>query len=212
MFISSISVLILSASRIAFVGAIVSIFYILKSFFKNRFSKLFRILFYFSLIFALTFPIWDNFADDLLFKINVRGDQGTIFSSREELWKFRADEFISSPLFGVGFSNSLYGAINFETGTVEPGTSWGVLLSMLGFSGFSVFLLIIINAVKINMKRINSGNIISGFLLNSILLFFSVHWIAEGYILAANSFLFFYAWLAVGVSSIKNYNFKLSIL
>ncbi|EPR74762.1 hypothetical protein ADIWIN_0126 [Winogradskyella psychrotolerans RS-3] len=39
-----------------------------------------------------------------------------------------------------------------------------------------------------------------------------IHWIAEGYMFAAGSYLFFYAWLVFGVSKASESELKIEVL
>jgi len=210
--LASLLVLILSASRIAIVGLLVASLYLLTKIYNKKYSKFVRTIFVFSILTVVSFPLWESYTNDLVMKTKQRKVDGNLLSSREDLWAFRLQEFSQSPLIGIGLSNAMYGSINYDTGTVEPGTSWGVILSMTGILGLSVFVFLLIRAFRGNSK-INSKNYLSiSNFLNTILIFFMVHWIAEGYILAANSYLFFYSWLILGVSGINQQNKKIEVI
>lgn len=212
MILASFLVLLLSASRIAIGSLLVASLYLLTKIYNEKYSKFVRVIFVFSMLTVASFPLLDSYTNDLVLKTEQRNVDGNFLSSREQLWAFRLQEFNQSPLIGIGFSNAMYGSINYDTGTVEPGTSWGVILSMIGVLGLSVFVFLLISAFRRNSK-INSKNYLSiSDFLNTLLIFFMFHWIAEGYILAANSYLFFYSWLILGVSGINQQNKKIEII
>jgi O-antigen ligase len=210
--VSSFLVLILAASRIAIVGAFVSSLYLLTRFYRDKYSSFVKVIFILSIIIAISYPLWEGYTEDLVEKTEQRDEEGNQLSSREDLWAFRLEEFNQSPVIGIGFANSMYGSINYDTGTVEPGTSWGAVLAMTGVLGFLVFVILIIKAFRSNAKKNLKTNLSSGHILNAILIFFMCHWIAEGYILAAGSFLFFYSWLILGVSSVNQFNHEIKVL
>ena len=212
MVLASILVLILAASRIAIMSAIVAILYLFTRFYRNKYAKIVKVIFVFGIISALTFPLWESYTEALAHKTEQRDEEGNLLSSREELWAFRLEEYYESPIIGIGFSNAMYGSINYETGTVEPGTSWGAVLAMTGTLGVVTFVLIVFKAFLGNQKRNSKTGLSIGHILNALLIFFMFHWIAEGYILAAGSYLFFYSWLIIGVSAVNKYNYKIELL
>ena len=169
-----------------------------------------KVLFFILFGLALTSNIWMNYTETLNSKIEFSESQGNLFNSRADLWNYRMLEFMDNPVTGIGFANSHYGFIDTTTGTVEPGTSWGAILAMIGLLGFVPFLILILKFLKhLYLDKVNLLN--SAFLLG-ILIFFIAHWFAEGYILAAGSFLFFYAWLCLGVIQVFKETKKILIL
>jgi hypothetical protein len=106
----------------------------------------------------------------------------------------------------------MYGAIDYTTGTVEPGTSWGAILAMTGAFGLCVFLILVLRTYIVNYNVFREDVPLVSHFLNALLIFFAIHWIAEGYMLAAGSYLFFYAWLLIGVSSIHGQSHKIEVL
>ena len=131
----------------------------------------------------------------------------TVFSrdmeqnTRELLWDDRIAEFNLSPMFGIGFEvqkddiNSQEGTGD-ESGVIEPGSTYLMILSMTGAIGglaFSVFFL------KPFFSRQFWQQVIFGQPEKAAALgFFMVHFIAEGYIYSAGSLLAFTFWLLMG--------------
>lgn len=193
--------LILGASRIAILGAILGLF----TFFRNSLSykkiSMFRSIAIIVISLLITFPIWSNFAGDIIKKTEYSNKQGSQIATREILWGYRFKEFKESPFLGIGFSNSKYGTINYETGTIEPGSSWFVIFSMTGIFGGCTFFLIIFKTFM-HLKSNKNRDVFKSMLFG-LLVFFIIHWIAEGYILSAGSFLFFYSWLLLGIINDK---------
>ena len=122
-------------------------------------------------------------------------------SSRDELWNDRIQEFKSSPFFGIGFasistkSNNHY--YNKEDGKVETGSSWLNILSMTGLIGVFIFCYIWIKTLYLIYINLNRFPYTSSYLA-ALIIFWSIHMGAEGYIYAAGSFLFFLLWLLIG--------------
>jgi hypothetical protein len=206
----SLFCLILAGSRAALIGAIVAVLFLFMKLFKGRLTKMAKVLAFILFGLAVSSPIWISYTETLTNKMDFAENQGSQFSSRADLWDYRKEEFIESPLIGIGFANSHYGLIDTTTGNVEPGTSWGAILAMIGLLGTIPFLILIFKFLShLYFDRINPLN--SAFLLG-ILIFFIVHWFAEGYMLAAGSFLFFYAWLSLGVIQVYKDTKKILIL
>ena len=130
--------------------------------------------------------------------------------SRAHLWDQRLAEFRSSPYFGIGYSavdtNSTSGSFFSEGGQVEPGSSWLAIASMLGAFGIAAFAWVIVDVILSLMRiaRPERGPV-PGF-LGALLVFWGLHMAAEGYLLAAGSFLFICVWLLLGtIHAIKDY-------
>jgi hypothetical protein len=128
--------------------------------------------------------------------------EGDLTASRSLHWNARLYEFNSAPVFGIGFATADVASpvavgINMETGGLEPGSSWIAILAMTGIFGFGtialLFIYLFISLWKEKKDLSNAG------LLGGLLVFFTLHMLAEGYFLAAGGFLFFYVWLLLGV-------------
>lgn len=151
---------------------------------------------------AVSFPIWGSALDDVIKKNEGNISAGSAFSSRDALWESRMLEFESNPVLGVGFdavdvdiARSI-GGYNDETGMVESGSSWLIILSMTGLVGMIILFPVLIGSYKIVFQ---SESIYSA-LICGILTLFYVHMIAEGYIFYGGSLLAFLLWVTLGVA------------
>lgn len=180
-----------ASSRTALIGAIISItammYYITEN--KKLFIKRLGLV---VLLGIITFPIWE-FAIIGITNKNSYNDIGE-FGSRTSVWRQRISDFSDSPIYGVGFCAENNKNIN-SNGTIEPGSSWLAILSMTGIIGLCFFVTIIIKAYK---NCLNGSN---DWYLFGILIFFSIHWITEGYILAGGSFMCVLSWLIIACCS-----------
>ena len=149
---------------------------------------------------VVSFPIWQDYTERLMWKMEYAEEQGDLAATRTSLWDVRLSEFSSSPVFGVGFSNdtsvSIIDLIE-DDGQIEPGSGWLAILSMTGLIGFLPIVFIFVSAFYFILKADKSRYLMA--LLGSLLMFFCVHLLAEGYIFAAGSAQFFYLWLLLGV-------------
>ena len=132
-------------------------------------------------------------------------------SSRDALWNDRISEFNSSPIFGIGFPsiaserNNQY--LNKSNGKVETGSSWLNILSMTGILGLTIYIFIILKALYLLYKNIRINPKISSYLM-SLLIFWLFHMVAEGYVFASGSVLFFLSWLLIGFIYTLDFNSK----
>lgn len=157
------------------------------------------------IILIFTFPLWEKEMDLMLSKSDR--DSSTIYASREIKFSARLYEIESDPLFGVGFA-----AINTKgldeydkkTGVIEPGSSWLGIISMTGIIGLSFFLVILFRSLKATYKSTS----IRRSLYLSLLCFFIIHFIAEGYVFSGGNTLCFFFWVLIGCTSDLNYRRK----
>lgn len=204
--------LLLAASRISlagFVAAAIFFFYRINRHNMRAFAKTgISIL----AIFILTYPLWNGYMEGIEKKnesaINAETGEMDLASSRKTLWTQRIAEFKSSPVVGIGFCYAPY-AIGYDrysgeaefiettTGIIEPGSSWLGVLSMTGLLGFLGIISIWINSFRMCFKMEKKDNLYAIY-LSSIMVFWSVHMIAEGEIFSAGGVLCFMVWLGVG--------------
>jgi len=197
--------LLLASSRSALLAFIISLL-LLVYYFATSKKQLISFFLVILVSGFLLFPTMTIFTEGLQIKNNYGFDSENLLISRESLWQYRIDEFLSSPLYGIGFSNDTR-LNDIILGTVEPGSSWLVLLSMTGIIGFLSFIIILSSFVKI-FKYSKSLEIQ---FFAAVLIFFSIHFFAEGYLLAAGSGLCFTFWLILGLIYDKLYiKFKLN--
>lgn len=151
---------------------------------------------------AVSFPIWGSALDDVIKKNEVNMAAGGAYSSRDALWESRMLEFESSPVLGVGFDAvdvdiaRSVGGYNDETGMVESGSSWLIILSMTGLVGMIILFPVLIGSYKVVFQRES----VYSALICGILTLFYVHMIAEGYIFYGGSLLAFLLWITLGVA------------
>lgn len=220
---TSFITLLLAASRISLVGfvlAMVFFFYRKNRHNMREFAKTgISIL----AIFILTYPLWNGYMEGIEKKneaaINAETGEMDLASSREILWAQRIAEFKSSPIVGVGFCYAPYvtgydkysGEAEFAettTGIIEPGSSWLGVLSMTGLLGFLGIISLWISSFRMCFKMEKKDNLYAIY-LSSMMVFWSVHMIAEGEIFSAGGFMFFLVWLGVGtVQSAYNILYK----
>ena len=190
-----------AASRTAFIGCIVSILIFLLIYYRHNLPRYIKIIASIGLILALTFPFWSQYLDKLLEK-NQGSSSELSMDSRAEHWQERIREFKRSPIIGIGFaaidSNSQEGSTFSDDGKVETGSSWLCSLSMTGILGFIGIVFIFISSFLKVWKLRHVTPLLSSFLF-AVLFFWILHMVAEGYIYAGGSVLFFCVWLLMGV-------------
>lgn len=205
LFISNFLSLVLSASRSALVAVLIALFIFL-IFAKVRYKKIF---FFFAVLIGI---IANNFISLNLEKSNLTQSIATrgFDNTREILWHDRLLEFKSSPFFGVGFAaqndniDGKIGKKGSDEGVVEPGSTYLMILSMTGLVGTIAIIIFFSNYIK-NLKfwRNNLLEINYKILL---LIFFFIHFIAEGYIFSSGSIFAFIFWLLIAVTYPNQYN------
>ena len=182
-----------SASRSAAGAALVASCYLIYAKLKHQIGKIFKILLCLLCLSVPLGPMIMDFSSGLLDKQNANIESGSMFSSRESLWNARMNEFLESPFYGVGFAalRIMNDKSTSISGQIEPGTSYGAVLSMTGIFGGIIFFYIIMAAFR--RKR---GEQIS--MPQIYLVFFLLHLFVEGYIFAGGSSLCFIFWLCIG--------------
>ena len=117
-----------------------------------------------------------------------------VYDTRTEKIEFRFSEFKKSPIVGIGFASiDPDGQDDYDlvTGTIEPGSSWLAILSMTGIVGMILFIGIIVYSYY-TIKFTDS------YLLPSLLFFFIIHMMAEGYVFSSGNTIGFILWLVIG--------------
>lgn len=188
-----------SASRGSFIGLLVSTCFLMYKYSRNK-AQLIKILITTFVLLVITYPIWSGAMEGLEQKQANNVAKGGTLLSRSLKWRCRINEFISSPIWGVGFSSINPNGPEYwnkTTGVIEPGTSWLAILSMTGMLGFILFMKIYLRAYNLVKKTMNDRSII----LYSFVIFFSVHLIIEGYIFAAGNPVCIIFWLIIGCCS-----------
>lgn len=132
---------------------------------------------------------------------NAIGDShDSLIYSRQEIWATRIKEISSSPFIGIGYANE-YPRPSWknEPGKLtylEPGSSWMSLLSYGGIIGGALFCWFISATAK-NLCRTRHSQLTP--LTISLLIFFLVDGIAEGWLLFAGALMFPLFWLTCSI-------------
>lgn len=193
---------LMAVSRIGIVAAATGVVALIvyKSRFKPGKAMLYVVLIAGALI--LTRPLWNTYSAQVEEKNEKAERQGGMLSSRQNNWDQRIEEFESSPIIGIGFSAVELGDDNVtevsNSGTVETGSGWLLVLSMTGLAGFIPFALMFFKAFAKTRRMVVHRFVEPYCLLGALLAMFSVHMIAEGYSLAAGGLMFFIVWLLLG--------------
>ena len=188
-----------SASRAAVGASVAGCIYALSCVNKNHLSKTFKVLFIILTVGAVTFPIWGGVTDFIMEKQEMRNNEfGGGFDSRTEKVVVRLEEFISSPIVGIGFCtvNPNLDNVNRENGQIEPGSSWLAIASMTGIFGLLVMIPLCISSLK--KARSIKDDFWRG-ALSGMMIFFILHMMVEGYIFAPKSFLSLIFWLLISI-------------
>lgn len=154
----------------------------------------------------VSFPLWQPYTERIVGKMAFAEQQGDLLVTRAYLWQRRLREFNSSPIIGVGFAavdTTISTKFDATNGRVEPGSSWLAVLSMVGLLGFIPLVLLIFRYFKFVFK--DKADQLNSAFLGGLLSLFTVHMLAEGYVLSAGSGLFFYFWLLMGMFEQKSH-------
>ena len=202
----SVCLLFGAASRSAFIATAVGVVVLHCIYVRNRKAKLYKIALFGILALVIFTPALEPYYAKLLAK---NGNEESLnFDSRADLWRLHWESFKENPLTGVGFcAVDVEPGINTlgDNGRVETGSSWLSILSMTGILGFCSFCFLLGEMGGALYRNIKWFNLQVAF-KTGLITFFLIHMLAEGYILAAGSFLFFYFWLLLGVILNRNYN------
>ena len=183
----SLFVVVLAGSRSALFAMLVAYFASLYIESKSKFMKHLVVCFLFGLI---SFPLWKTQLEVFEKKMEIQermdGD-----NSRTSKWNNRLNEFYSHPLFGIGFSSVDLDKSSADyvkdTGTIEPGSSWLAILSMIGLFGFFPFTLLFFLSFLPYLRN----QFLSSFdiLCFQLLVFFAIHFVFEGYLFGIGNLL-----------------------
>lgn len=204
----SFFVLILAGSRGALATLILSFFLIGIYYYRLKFiiwgSGIF--IFFVSLFFILK-----EFNHALIpeNRLTNRYRPRTIFekgfdNTRQIIWKERFAEFVEKPILGSGFSsvntdlipeNSV--SYDLVKGSIQPGSGYLGILSMLGLLGFISFFYVLIHALIKLYKQRHLYDQNTFLIIISILIFVLIHSIFEGYLISPGHTLFFIFWLSI---------------
>lgn len=196
---------LMAGSRSALVATIISL---LTTTFMESISKFTKVLLTAIIILLITFPLWQPLMSVYETKMEIQEERMDGENSRSKKWNNRLDEFSNNPIIGIGFcsldvvNNS--NDYNSEDGTMEPGSSWLAVLSMLGITGFLVFSYIYLKAIVNYITSKESGYFEQ--LSFQMLIFFGLHFIFEGYLFGVGSILLVLFLLSLSLTTDIKYN------
>ena len=193
--VSSVFCLIGAASRTSILAALAGVFILIIN--KGSVKKVVPLVFIGFIVCAASFSFISSLWENVAHKNNNKTTLN--FDSRNYLWKQRLIEFKENPFLGIGFANIEEGADgsqgDLSNGKIEPGSSWLIILSMLGILGGFCFLLLLNNTlVRLSLCKHKDLSI----LLLALSAFWALEMCAEGFVFASGSFLFFMMWSCVG--------------
>ena len=195
--IISLMNILLSSSRAALIALVIAVIVLLYFHSSNQ-AQFLKKLLVIILILFLFYPFLSPYLEGIIKKIEFSQSNGSLAYTRLMHWDTRISEFLESPIFGIGYANDSRVSDLFynsnDSGTVEPGSSWLVILSMSGIFGFIFFLKILhssLKKIKLNYK--NSK------VLVSVIIFYLVHFFAEGFVISGGSGLNLFFWLTLGI-------------
>ena len=201
---ASFCCMMLSASRSANIAGVAGVVLILFLKYRNRIGKMLQIVIIGALLAVILSPVYMPYANKVLEKQHKNEEAGSTFSSREDRWEHRLQEFSEYPIFGYGFcaiDTHCYGEYMPSTGIVEPGSSWLAILSMTGLVGMACFLALLLPTIIKLYRKVNREADRWALLHLGILAVFLVHFIAEGYVFAAGGALCFLFWFFFGCAT-----------
>ncbi|WP_143960699.1 O-antigen ligase family protein [Litoribacter populi] len=209
---SSFLSLLLASSRTAILACIGALLFFFYKIYQQRLSKFLYTILIISGLIGLSSPIWLSYADGIQNKMQDSDKKGDLVATRRSIWDARFLEFYESPIYGVGFSHLKYNAKKKidDDGKVEPGSSFLAALSMTGILGFLMLIGVFVSYIAFVIK--DKTDILNIGVLGSLLIFFSIHMLAEGYLLSSGGVMFFYLWLLLGNIEIFKQTGKIQII
>lgn len=194
---------VMAGSRGALLALVFALMFFFAIYTKFKISKFSKIIFITLFLFFCSFPFWKSKTEFLISKIEYSNNEGSSTSSRDSKWIQRFEEYYSSPVFGIGFASvdpKGKDPYNIKTGQIEPGSSWLGILSTVGSFGFISVVLLFYNSIIKSCKNYFKRSSRISLLLSSILVFFVIHMLIEGYFLSSGSLAFFVVWLSLSIA------------
>ncbi|HSJ66564.1 MAG TPA: O-antigen ligase family protein [Anditalea sp.] len=211
---SSFLSLLLASSRTAILACVAGLLFFFYKIYQQRFMKFLYSIILVTVITAGSYPIWSQYTTGIQQKMDSSEKKGDMTASRTSIWQARLMEFNQSPIYGIGFSHLIYKGGNesqkSDDGKIEPGSSFLAILAMTGLLGFSVFVILFISYLFFLLT--NKFDMLSTAVLGSLMIFFTLHMLAEGYVLSSGGALFFYFWLLLGNIEMYKQTGKISII
>lgn len=199
---------LLASSRSAILASIGGAAFFFFKYYQRRLGRLVLLYVSLPLLVVFSYPIWEGYTEGIQRKMEYNERNDDLYASRRSNWDTRLAEFKSSPIIGIGFAH-ITDHVDIETGTSEPGSSWLAVLAQTGVLGAGVVILLFLGNLWMLIR--DKENTLMAATLGGLLVLFILHMMAEGYLLASGSYLFFYLWLLLGnIQLYKTYkNFRI---
>lgn len=185
LFLLSIELGILAASRSALLATAISIAYITYMTSKN----LKRFLSVIGLMFAVVVLLICLYPHSLDMIIRKQLDQVSMGFSRADLWLEQIKLILANPFFGMGLVNG------------ESGNGWFAIASKTGIIGIVLFCYGIYGCYKNIKARLGSGE--DNILQYSVMIYLFLHCCFEGYILTPGYLMCWVLWSEIGIMLIR---------
>lgn len=199
--VASLYLSVVAASRGALLASLVAMAVVVYCFMDSA-STIIKTGIAISIVTAIALPILQGGSEQMMLKMENDENQG---NSRSQIWSWRIEEFLSSPLIGIGFATGkgeVYDedldtvVVVKQTGSVESGSGWLAILSQSGLIGaFLVFLMMKGIYIPFSEIKENRGVLV---LFVSVFIYLCVHSLFEGYIYTAGYCPCLFFWLLVG--------------
>lgn len=191
-FLSSIYICLISSSRSAFAFSMVCVGLLFLWLLSNS-QSLVRYAAILGMALLILLPFFTESATRMLQKQQQQERTGV--TSRDELWAKREAEFLSSPIYGVGFAVNGVG-LHRKIGRDESGGSWFAILAQTGLLGFSIALILWFKTFTSPSNLRFYGHYL---LIYATVCFFTLHSIVEGYMFQGGWYMCFICWMFVGL-------------
>lgn len=200
--IASLFILVWGGARSAIIGFIISEIYLF-IIFRKEWKKVGRVLLTIVSFLALIVVVGRDITWRVECKFELGQEHNSVVFSRQQLWESRLEEFVESPIIGIGFANVTRYSTLYDNEKVagiddekkeEPGSSWLSVLSNTGIVGFLILAVWNFKLFVTIRQRRKSGDLEAS-QYGALLILFIISGAFEGWILYAGSFVFFIYWL-----------------
>lgn len=209
--VASILITMLSAARICLAGSAVGMLMLTYFWFKDRVSKLLKIVVVGFGIGAGAYPVYQPFLEPYLEGVMYKQDSAareeSSTSSRDAIWATRFEEIRRYPITGVGCfavdtsiesDDTYYNPYSPFTGTVELGSTYLGVMSQTGLLGIACFVLVLLTAMVKCWRAMRRSASIVPMWLFSLFGAVGIHMVAEGYATTAGGTQCLFLWLLLG--------------
>lgn len=200
--LASLFILVWGGARSAIIGFIISEIYLFIVF-RREWKRVARVLLTIVSFLMLIVVVGRDITWRVECKFELGQEHNSVVFSRQQLWESRIEEFVESPIIGIGFANVTRYSTLYDNEVVsgadldrteEPGSSWLSVLSNTGIVGFLVLAFWNYRLFVTIRHRRKSGDLVAS-QYGAFLILFIVSGVFEGWILYAGSFVFFIYWL-----------------